>query len=189
MHHDDIDRLRLSPTTQMSPEFMEGAFSERKKPSQGESQCNCNSFNHSNKILYEHLFFFCNWSSSSIVDHGSYRIDEIEKHSVRIDYRLRARTSTGPGKQFDNCSSSYQCPCVQSSSLRSDVLVSNEGTLDGGILNRITPLPRDWFEKYLHQALGNYSLSVCADDSISKLSPRPPPLSPSTPCTQPSGTT
>lgn len=78
---------------------------------------------------------------------------------------------------------------VQSSSLRSDVLVSNEGTLDGGILNRITPLPRDWFEKYLHQALGNYSLSVCADDSISKLSPRPPPLSPSTPCTQPSGTT
>ena len=36
------------------------------------------------------------------------RIDEIEKHSVRIDYRLRARTSTGPGKQFDNCSSSYR---------------------------------------------------------------------------------
>ena len=124
MHHDDIDRLKLSPTTQMSPEFMEGAFSERKKPSQGESQCTAQlqpPFVQKNPtaVLHEHC---CNnWSSSWILYHGSYRIDEIEKHQRAHRLSITSSSSSaglGSGKQFDNCSSSYQ-----SSSLRSDVLV------------------------------------------------------------------
>ena len=68
------------------------------------------------------IFLLCNnWSSSWILDHGSYRIDEIEKHQRAHRLSITSSSSSaglGSGKQFDNCSSSYQ-----SSSLRSDVLV------------------------------------------------------------------
>ena len=73
-----------------------------------------------------------------------------EKHNDSAASQERRRWQPGSSSTDDTCS--YFVRVVQSSSLTSDVFVSNEGTLDGGILNRTTPLPRDWFEKYLHRA-------------------------------------
>ena len=127
MHHDDIDRLRLSPTTQMSPEFMEGAFWRERNRRRERVSATTASTPASTTIQNPVERFFCcnNWSSSWILYHGSYRIDEIEKHqrahrlSITSSYTIvMSSAGLGSGKQFDNCSSSYQ-----SSSLRSDVLV------------------------------------------------------------------